>query len=368
MSGYSGIASAAVALVLAFVAVGQPFWEWRHDDGAVVEVWSYKLFGVDHIVENRTAGTTVTTPYTYYDVPAQPQISALFLETSRWTVLSILAGLGAAGLSVATSLRKLRGMFAGLSFLGGCAAALYTSLSFVFAIPAAAVDLGTFYGQTIPDFRGRFYEPTTGDTLTWGPLIGWFLLLAAGLAMAWGSSEVWHVRFAKARAGAPRSAAAAQPAYAPPAPAQPLVQVVQEPAPQEPTIDEVFVIAPSGLLVKHMSRSLLSDKDRDVVGGMISVVSNFVRDAFTEKDGQVQEIQLGGHRFIMYNEHNLVTAVMVGKGSTEDVLHRLKHLTAVLKDRYGERILNWDGEPLEGIEDEVAVLWEPFFVPPPPAD
>jgi hypothetical protein len=365
MSAYSGIASAAVAFVLVVLTMGQPVWEWRMTGPTEVEVWSYRLFGVDHILTNLTTGSETTTTYTYYDLPGQPRMSALFIEIGRWFLYAALAGIGALGLSIATALKKLRGSFAGLAYLGACAMALYASLFFVFAVSGAALPLPS--GQPIPDFRGTAFIPTTNSTLTWGPLVGWFLLLGEALVFGWTSSEIWHVRVRRPRTTAEPSAPRPASTNETPPPREPLVQITSDERP-EPTIDEVFVIAPSGLLVKHMSRSLLSDKDRDVVGGMISVVSNFVREAFTEKDGQVQEIALGGHRFIMYNEDNLVTAVMVGKGETEDVLHRLKHLTAVLKDRYGERIMGWDGEPLEGIEDELNVLWEPFFVPPPPAD
>ncbi|HKZ89576.1 MAG TPA: hypothetical protein VJ300_04875 [Thermoplasmata archaeon] len=368
MSGYSGVASAGVALVLAFLAIGAPVWQWSYTDatGSNREVWSYRLFGVDHVLTNLTSGQTTTTTYAYYDVASQPRMAALFLDAGRWFIYAFLAGFAAAGLSVATSLRKLRGLFAGVAFLAGCGMGLYGNLSVVFAIPGATADLPSPIGQPIGDFSGAYTIQGSAEALAWGPLLGWFLYLIMSLVMAWGASEVWHVRVKQPvrKPAEPRPIQArVQETSTPPPPAVDLT-----PDRLEPAIDEVFVIAPSGLLVKHMSRTMMSDKDRDVVGGMISVVSNFVRDAFTEKDGQVQEIQLGGHRFIMYNEDNLVIAVMAGKGTTEDILHRLKHLSSLLKDRYGERLMTWDGEPLEGIEDEITVLWEPFFVPPPPAD
>src|SRR5216117_2802951 len=138
------------------------------------------------------------------------------------------------------------------------------------------------------------------------------------------------------------------------------------PSAPEPVIEEVFVIGSNSLLVKHMSRSLMSDKDRDVVGSMISAISSFVREAFTERDGEVHEVTLGDHRFVMCNEMGLVVAVLVTSGQTEDIVHRLRHLLAVLRDRYGERLEQWQGEPIEGIEDELEALWDPYHLPPPP--
>jgi hypothetical protein len=48
-------------------------------------------------------------------------------------------------------------------------------------------------------------------------------------------------------------------------------------------------------------------------------------------------------------------------------VHRLNHLLAVLRDRYAERLSTWQGEAIEGIEDELAVLWDTYQLPPPPA-
>lgn len=129
------------------------------------------------------------------------------------------------------------------------------------------------------------------------------------------------------------------------------------------------MIGSNGLLIKHMSRSLMAEKDRDVVGGMISILSNFVRETFSERDGgDVQEITLGQHRFILCNDSGVVVAVLVTRGETDDIVPRLRHLIALLVDRYGDKLEEWEGQPLEGIEDEIAVLWQPFFLPPPPLD
>src|SRR5438046_10057336 len=102
------------------------------------------------------------------------------------------------------------------------------------------------------------------------------------------------------------------------------------------------------------------------VGSMISAISSFVREAFTERDGEVHEVSLGDHRFVMCNEAGLVVAVLVTSGQTEDIVHRLKHLLVVLRDRYGGRLAPWHGETIAGIEDELGALWNPYHPPPTP--
>src|SRR5947199_8153020 len=89
-------------------------------------------------------------------------------------------------------------------------------------------------------------------------------------------------------------------------------------------IEEVFVIGSNGLLVKHMSRTLMTDKDRDVVGSMISAISSFVREAFSERDGEVHEVSLGDHRFVMWRDRGIVLAVLVSSCGTDDLVSRLR--------------------------------------------
>jgi hypothetical protein len=259
---------------------------------------------------------------------------------------------------VATLLRKLRGLYAGIALVGGCALALLAPLYLVLEVATAAQDLPRFNGKVIGGFEGQFVMVGGPGQLDWGPSYAWYLLLGVCLILAFGASEMWSLKIARKSAGATGVRGAEMPAPEPPAPAH-----------LEPIIEEVFVIGSNGLLIKHMSRTLMSEKDRDVVGGMISVLSNFVRETFSERDGNdVQEVTLGDHRFILCNERGIVVAVLVTRGATEDIVPRLRHLLACLIDRYADKLDSWGGEPLEGIEDEIEVLWQPFFLPPPPAD
>src|SRR6266568_3245469 len=357
MSVWSGIAAAGVAIALALAVFGQPTWEWRLDTTQAREVWQYGVFSVHHELTNKTSGQTVTQDYSYADLAAsQPHTAQVFGEFAQFFLLGILASFGGVALSAVSYWKRIRGIFAGLAFLGACASILYATFAIVFTLPGAATaDLPTL-GSGIPEFRGQTYNPSNGTLLAWTPLTGWVLAIVSGLALAWASSDVWHLAPVKKAVEVPL-------APPPPPPTEFVVEV-----PPEPMIEEVFLIGQNGLLIKHMSRSLMSDKDRDVVGSMISAISSFVREAFSERDGEVHEVTLGDHRFVMCNDSGLVAAVLVQAGQTEDIVHRLRHLLAVLQDRYGARLMHWSGETIEGIEDELSVLWQPYHVPPPPAE
>jgi len=369
MSVWSGLAAAGIAIALAVAVWGQPLWEWRLDGPQETEIWSYGPFAARHTLFNKTTGNlTEDRTYAYAQLPGQPRMAAVFAEFGQFFLIGLLAAFGGIALAAVSAWKKIRGIFAGAALLASCATFLYSGLSLAIGVPPAATGdgLGLGGGQ-IPEFRGQAQDLGTGMTLTWTPVMGWIVVLAAGLAAAWGSSDLWHARpLRRATSKIAKASAPESPVRMMPPPPPPLVELVRE-EPPEPDIEEVFVIASNGLLVKHMSRSLMTDKDRDVVGGMISAISSFVREAFTERDGEVHEVTLGEHRFVMCSDPSLVVAVLVKVGETEDIVHRLRHLIALLKDRYADRLVNWQGAPLDGIEDELSVLWEPYHLPPPPA-
>ncbi len=363
MSAWSGIVVVAVAFAVVGLAVGQPVWEWRVSEGPQTETWSYSLFSATHRTANDTTQSSTVETIPYGSLANQSRMVRLFVPL-QYGFLGILATLIAAvALSVATLRRKLRGAFAGAAFVAGCLLALYIPLNLVLNVAGAAADLPRYGGPPLSSFEGQMTVPQGGVTaiILWGPGLGWYLILGLALVLAFGATEVWSLPAGPKRVAVKTPAARAVP---PPPPPEP-------PAPEhpEPVIEEIFVIGSNGLLIKHMSRTLMTDKDRDVVGGMISVLSNFVRETFSGRDGSdVQEVTLGDHRFILCNERGIVVAVLVTRGDTEDIMPRLRHLLACLIDRYEAKLDNWGGEPLDGIEDEIAVLWQPFFLPPPPVD
>jgi len=359
MSIWSGVAAAGIALALVFAAVANPLWEWRKEDSQRTEIWSYSPFAAHHtIYNNTTKQDDLRLDYGYDQLrPIQQDMANAFADFDQFFVLGAIAGFVGFALSMLTAWKKLRGIYAGVAFLGACASMLYASFSIVFTIPKAALQRPGIPGGA--QFAG---QSVGAYTLSWAPQLAWFLAIGAGLAFAWASSDVWHLVSSKKLT--PKKMEVTIKRI--PSVTNPPTPPALAPSAPEPVIEEVFVIGSNSLLVKHMSRSLMSDKDRDVVGSMISAISSFVREAFTERDGEVHEVTLGDHRFVMCSDRGIVLAVLVSSGDTDDIVHRLRHLLAILDDRYGDRLATWQGESLEGIEDELQVLWQPYHLPPPP--
>src|SRR6267378_3792261 len=244
MSFWSGVAAAGVAFVIAFVALGEPVWEYETRDAGGSESWSYGVFLAHQIVYDRASGITTFRNYSYDQL---------------------------AGLPAGRAQPNMAKVF------GACAFTLFAVFTIAFAIPGAA---SRDFSTTIPQISGG----TLDGTVSWRPWLGWYLPIGTGLGFAWASSDLWHLRPAKksqpAKVGAP------VPRMRPVTPIPPPPADAPPSNVPEPVIEEVFLIASNGLLIKHMSRTLMTDKDRDVVGSMISAISSFVREAFTERDGE----------------------------------------------------------------------------------
>lgn len=359
MSRWSGLLVAGLVLILMVVALGQPVWQIRLSDPPQTDTWSYDLFGVTSGHVNSTSGSANESYTAYADLTNQPRLAKAFLDAKAVLVASVAADLAAIGLATLAGLRRIRGLYAGLALLAACFMSLYGSFSLIASIPEAATELPSLGGQPVFQFEGQIIAPGAGSAsviLSWGPGLAWYLFLGSAVALAFGAAEVWSVHPRARTRPSPRPHPSEGPLPPPP------------PEKVEPLIEEVFVIGSNGLLIKHMSRSLMQDIDRDVVGGMIAVVSNFVHEAFPERDGSVREVILGHHRFVIAGDRGLVVAVLATRGEAEDIVHRLRHLLALLHERYGAQLDDWHGQSLAGIEDEIAVLWQPFFLPAPPID
>src|SRR5437867_8035986 len=111
-----------------------------------------------------------------------------FADFDQFFVLGAIAGFVGFALSMLTAFRSLRGIYAGVAFLGACASMLYASFSIVFTIPTAALQRPGIPGGA--QFAG---QSVGAYTLSWAPQLAWFLAIGAGLAFAWASSDVWHL-------------------------------------------------------------------------------------------------------------------------------------------------------------------------------
>ncbi len=176
MSFWSGVAAAGVAFVIAFVALGEPVWEYETRDAGGSESWSYSAFVAHQTVYDSATGVTTFRNYSYDQLAglpagrAQPNMARVFGEFQQLMIGSLVAASAGIALAIVSKWKRLRGIFAGFGFLGACALTLFAIFTIAFAIPVAA---SKDFGTTIPQISGG----TLGgpSTASWQPWLGWYL-------------------------------------------------------------------------------------------------------------------------------------------------------------------------------------------------
>ena len=115
-----------------------------------------------------------------------------------------------------------------------------------------------------------------------------------------------------------------------------------------PTIvDEVFLMTPNGMLLKHYTRRLRPDQDEDILAGMLTAVQNFVRDSFDEAGGRLNEIRFENYDILISHSKNIVIAAIISTKKPERLRVQLKTATDDLEREFGEKISRWSGDKKE---------------------
>ena len=112
-----------------------------------------------------------------------------------------------------------------------------------------------------------------------------------------------------------------------------------------PTIlDEVFLMTPNGMLLKHYTRRLRPDQDEDILAGMLTAVQNFIRDSFDEAGGKLNEIRFENYDVLISHSKNVVIAAIITTKKPERLRSQLKIATDDLEREFGERLSHWSGD------------------------
>lgn len=112
-------------------------------------------------------------------------------------------------------------------------------------------------------------------------------------------------------------------------------------------IDEVFLMTPTGMLLKHYTRRLRPDQDEDILAGMLTAVQNFVRDSFDEAGGRLNEIRFEHYDILISHRKNVVVAAIISTKKPEKLRNQLNNVTEDIELRFGEAIKNWSGDKKE---------------------
>jgi len=132
-------------------------------------------------------------------------------------------------------------------------------------------------------------------------------------------------------------------------------------APQKTvTVDEVFLVWRSGLLISHLVTDKSQAIDGDIVAGMLTAVGDFVKDSLMDKAEKTGLGKLEYRDTKIFIEHGAsIFVVAITKGSEpQDLRGDLREVLDSVNTEYGGVLEKWNGdlEKVKGVEKHLAGL------------
>jgi len=120
-------------------------------------------------------------------------------------------------------------------------------------------------------------------------------------------------------------------------------------------VEHVYLTYDGGTPLVHLSRSIVPDRDPDLIASMFTAIQNFMDESFHEMGvGSVRSIELGDRHQVAFGRGKWLLLYVVYRGRESNQLERhVIHQVHDLEDRYAPLLKGWNGDM-----DETEVLRE----------
>ncbi len=110
-------------------------------------------------------------------------------------------------------------------------------------------------------------------------------------------------------------------------------------------IEEVFLVYRDGVLISHLSRTLLREKDEDVLSGMLTAVQEFVREAFQYGEHRdLHQMDFGDYRILIERGKYVFLAIVYSGRESVSIHKKIRADIARIEQEFGPALENWDGD------------------------
>ncbi len=127
------------------------------------------------------------------------------------------------------------------------------------------------------------------------------------------------------------------------------------------TLEDMFLIHSSGLLIRHTSKTLKKYRSEDILAGMFLAVNNFVEDAFGGEDKDtLQRMEYGDNIVLVQKGEHVILAVFLSGEVSSKLYESMSNLVADIEERYQGDIEEWNGDlrELSGVTDMLEYMHE----------
>ena len=119
-------------------------------------------------------------------------------------------------------------------------------------------------------------------------------------------------------------------------------------------IEEIFLVHWSGVLIVHLSKTIKTATDRDILAAMLTTIQQFAREAFVEWRGRdIRRIDLGNQKvFLSRGSYTYLAAVVRGR-KPGGLASRMARSVVEFEGTFEQKLEEWDGalETLVGAEE-----------------
>ncbi len=109
-------------------------------------------------------------------------------------------------------------------------------------------------------------------------------------------------------------------------------------------ISELFILHRDGRLIRHYSDALRTDLDRDILGGMLVGVQDFVKQTLATKEGTLDQMRYGEYTIFFVRGTDVIAAAVARDGDSESVQYQVMDALQEFEDRFRSTLKNWTGE------------------------
>ena len=115
---------------------------------------------------------------------------------------------------------------------------------------------------------------------------------------------------------------------------------------QESNVKEIFVLHSNGLVIAHAGHDMEEGEiDRDMVGGMLTAIQNFVQEAFLDSEMEtLKSLSMGKLRMLIEAKSEIVVAVLFTGYEARELRKDVNKLVHELEQNYGDILRNWKGD------------------------
>ena len=111
------------------------------------------------------------------------------------------------------------------------------------------------------------------------------------------------------------------------------------------SVEDVFVIEGSGILLTHASRTEGLAIDSDVMAGMLTAIMNFARTSFAVGSAELRRLELGEKTVVIERSPRFILAVAVMGSQPAEIREEMRIFLDRAERRYGPLLANWSGNP-----------------------